>query len=172
MQGRIVDVAPPSDHPVVVYDAARISVRDRLHPLLLVVSSWASACTDREGRSTLPPAEVYGLPSNFEGEWMGEVAESNGVLSIARLGEGVYRGIYRAEGQPLEFVLAMEQPSAVASDGREGPSNLVSFTWQDGRGGRGKGWLLINREDSALMGAFGRGEDHGNYGEWNFIRLE
>lgn len=133
---------------------------------------WATACVEGTGHSSLPPGEAYGVPSNFEGEWMGEVAASSGTLRIDRLADGQYRGVYRAEDLPVMLVLAMEQPAAAAPDGRLGPSNLVSFTWQDGRGGRGKGWLLINREDSALMGAFGRGEDHSNGGEWTFIRLE
>jgi hypothetical protein len=133
---------------------------------------WATACLDREGHSTLPGAEVYPVPSNFEGEWMGEADESSGVLRILPLGGGRYRGIYRAEDQPIQLVLAMEQAMVAVAQGREEPSNLVSFTWQDGRGGRGKGWLLINREDSALIGAYGRGENHSNAGDWTFIRLE
>jgi hypothetical protein len=147
-------------------------VRPSFLPLPAVALLWATACVDHDARSALPPAEAYPLASNFEGEWMGEVATSSGVLSIRRLDERRYRGIYRAEEQPIQLVLSMEQTVASAPDGRQGPSNLVSFTWQDGRGGRGNGWLLINREDSALMGAFGRGDDHGNSGEWTFIRLE
>jgi hypothetical protein len=132
----------------------------------------APACLDREGQSSQPPAEVYAMPSNFEGEWMGEAAASSGLLLISSLGEGRYRGVYRAEDQPMQLVLSIEQIMLPVTNGRLQPSNLVSFTWQDGRGGRGRGWLLINREDSALMGTFGRGEDDSNNGEWTFIRLE
>ena len=140
--------------------------------MLLAVWSSSVSCVERGSHSTLPPAQAFSVPSNFEGEWLGEAAESSGTLRIQRLGEGLYRGVYRAEDQPLSLVLAMEQQQTAGSDGRTLLSNLVSFTWQDGRGGRGKGWLLINREDSALMGAFGRGDDHSNNGEWTFIRLE
>jgi hypothetical protein len=138
----------------------------------LAFASIGAACLDRDGHSPLPPAEVYAVPSNFAGEWMGQAGLSNGLLRISELGEGRYRGIYRAEDQPVQLVLAMEQATAEVGNGPPRASNLVAFTWQDGRGGRGRGWLLINREDSALIGAFGRGEDTSNNGEWTFIRLE
>ena len=56
-------------------------------------------------------------------------------------------------------------------DGQPAPSNLVEFTWQDGHGDRGAGWLLVNREGSALTGTYGRGEGNTDgAGTWTFMK--
>lgn len=122
--------------------------------------------------ASIPPAEAYDMPSDFSGQWIGEVEGEVGTLTIAPLGTGRYRGLYEGEGVAIEYVLLLEQDLVAvgSSSASTMPGNRATFTWQDGRGGRGEGWLLINREDSALTGAFGeRGElDR----PWTFIRVE
>lgn len=118
----------------------------------------------------IPPAEAYDRPVDFAGEWIGEVEGSEGTLTIDSLGPNRYRGVYEVDATPTRYVLALEQTMVPQGDATVG-SNRVTFTWQDGRGGRGDGWLLINREGTALTGEFGEGEGHSG-GSWTFIRLE
>lgn len=98
----------------------------------------------------------------------------SGMLEISALEAGRYRGVFRAENVEVRYILALEQVTAEAGGRAEDGSltNLVRFTWQDGRGGRGHGWLLINAEDSALTGSHGEGESPAGLGEWTFIRVE
>jgi hypothetical protein len=113
------------------------------------------------------------MPSNFAGEWMGEVGAVAGTLQISELGRGRYYGLFHGESEPMRLSLSIDHKMATDATGAPVPSNLVTFIWQDGRGGRGAGWLLINREDSALAGAYGMSEDRSTgLGEWTFIRLE
>jgi hypothetical protein len=130
----------------------------------------ASGCRDDGTEAaSIPPAAAYETPSNFAGEWIGEVEGEVGTLTITSLGTGRYRGLYEGEDIEIDYVLLLEQDLvAVGSDSM--PGNRAVFKWQDGRGGRGEGWLLINREDSALTGAHG---DHGMLDRpWTFIRVE
>jgi len=141
----------------------------RRAPLLAgwaVALALASGCKDDGTQtSTIPPAEAYETPSEFTGEWIGEVDGQVGSLTITPLGPGRYRGLYAAEGVDIEYVLLLQQDLVQLV-----PGNRALFTWQDGRGGRGEGWLLINREDSALTGAFG---ERGLIDRpWTFIRVE
>lgn len=119
-----------------------------------------------------PSADVYEIPSRFEGEWIGEAGPVTGTLRIDELGAGRYYGSFRSDDAVTRYALSMDHVMKPGADGNPRPSNLVTFTWQDGRGDRGVGWLLINREDSALTGAFGRGSEAAGFGEWTFIRLE
>ncbi|MCX4242845.1 hypothetical protein [Paraliomyxa miuraensis] len=121
--------------------------------------------------SSIPPAEAYERPSDFSGEWIGEVEGEVGLLSITSLGQGRYRGLYEGENVAVEYVLLLEQDLVpVGTAGEPIAGNRATFTWQDGHGGRGEGWLLINREDSALTGAFG---ERGLLERpWTFIRVE
>jgi hypothetical protein len=117
--------------------------------------------------SSIPPAAAYETPSDFAGEWIGEVEGQVGTLTITSLGPGRYRGLYEGEDIEIDYVLLLEQ-DLVGNQAM--PGNRTLFTWQDGRGGRGEGWLLINREDSALTGAFG---ERGLLERpWTFIRVE
>ena len=118
---------------------------------------------------SIPPAAAYDAPSDFQGQWLGEVEGEVGTLSITPLGPGRYRGLYEAEAVEIRYVLSMTQDMMPVGE-QSIAANRATFTWQDGHGGRGEGWLLINREDSALTGAFGeRGElDRA----WTFIRVE
>lgn len=138
---------------------------------LALVLVLAPACRDdgTEATASIPPAAAYEAPSNFAGEWIGEVEGQVGTLTITSLGTGRYRGLYEGEDVEIDYVLLLEQDLVAVGSDRM-PGNRAVFTWQDGRGGRGEGWLLINREDSALTGAHG---DHGMLDRpWTFIRVE
>lgn len=124
--------------------------------------------------STVPPAEAYDTPCDFAGQWLGEVEGQVGTLTITPLGSGRYRGLYEGEDVKVEYVLLLEQDlvplAGTTLAGTTIASNRALFKWQDGRGGQGDGWLLINREDSALTGAFG--EKGLLERPWTFIRVE
>lgn len=118
---------------------------------------------------SVPPAAAYDAPSSFAGQWLGEVDGEVGTLTIEPLGPGRYRGLYEGEAVEIDYVLSLTQ-DMVAVGEQEIAANRALFDWQDGRGGRGEGWLLINREDSALTGAFG---ERGQLDRpWTFIRVE
>ncbi|MCA9638282.1 MAG: hypothetical protein KC420_19770, partial [Myxococcales bacterium] len=51
----------------------------------------------------------------------------------------------------LRYVANMIQETAQVGES-EVAANVVRFEWQDGRGGVGSGWLMINKEGSALTG--------------------
>lgn len=148
------------------------SPRRTLAGLLLMVG-MATGCTG--GLATgpsLPPAEAYAAPSDFAGVWVGEIGGKLGTLNVDDLGQGRYYGLFEADAEVVRYVLKLEQGDAPDANGNPAPSNRASFTWQDGRGGRGAGWLLINREDTALTGEFGYGESYGGGGTWAFVRIE
>lgn len=130
----------------------------------------APGCKDDGTQATsIPPAEAYESPSDFSGEWIGEVDGEVGTLTVSPLGPGRYRGLYEGEALAIDYVLLLEQDLVPVGDGTFAGNRAV-FTWQDGHGGRGEGWLLINREDSALTGAFG---ERGLLERpWTFIRVE
>ena len=130
----------------------------------------ATACPNHEGEATHPPPEVYGETTDFSGEWRGEVGDITGMLKIEKMDANRYYANFRGADRPVRYILSLDQiPGELAGDGTA-PSNLCVFTWQDGRGGRGEGWLLINRERSALTGTFGRGEGTTGMGVWTFIK--
>ena len=85
---------------------------------------------------------------------MGEADRTVGTLEISSLGTGRYRGYFHGDDVEAEYVLLLQQDDVSVGD-QAIPGNRATFNWQDGRGGRGEGWMLINREDSALTGAFG-----------------
>jgi hypothetical protein len=130
------------------------------------------ACERKPGAATHPPAEAYDTPSDFAGTWQGEIAGAMGELAIAPLGPGRYRATFVADDQPLRYVMALEQPVVANVAGQAMAGNLALVTWQDGRGGRGKGWVLVNRENSALTGSYGRDDATDGLGEWTFIRVD
>ena len=116
----------------------------------------------------MPPAEVYDDAPVFAGVWEGAVDDVEGTLRLDRISDGTYRGLYRSSALSVEYILKCEQ---TIEDEAGQPTNRLVFTWQDGRGGRGTGWLLINRDSSALTGAFGEGAGHVG-GTWTFLRDE
>ena len=116
----------------------------------------------------MPPAELYEQPPSFIGEWRGAVDEVPGELRITPLGkEGIYRGVYLGEPDVV-YILKLEQ-TVIEDNGQPRLSNRTVFTWQDAHGGRGSGWLLIDRDNAALTGAFGEGDGH-HAGVWSFSR--
>lgn len=119
-----------------------------------VALAVAGCTSDLPGRgSSTPMAESYDKPSDFAGEWVGESDGQLGTLTVRSLGVGRYYGQFVGDDGQARFVLNMQQPLVSSAAGGELlPGNLVQFGWQDGRGGRGDGWMLINPEDSALTG--------------------
>lgn len=103
---------------------------------------------------TAPIAEVYPEgASDFAGEWVGESAGSFGTLKIERLAVDRYYASFASDDGLTRYVCNIRQVAATPEEGgATAPGNLAVFTWQDGRGGRGQGWVLINRENSALTG--------------------
>ena len=135
--------------------------------LLLVLG-----CTEGTRKvETIPPVAGYDAPIQFTGEWLGEFAEITGTLTIKKLDEGRYYGLFSGDREPVQYVLNMDQ-SRTAADAGSVFGNRVLFTWQDGRGGRGGGWVLINREDTALTGEFGFAESSTGAGSLAFIRVQ
>jgi hypothetical protein len=145
----------------------------RIASLLVALSTallTATACPNHEGEATHPPPEVYDVATDFSGEWRGEVADVTGTLKIEKMDERRYYANFRGVDRPVRYILSLDQmPAEIPGDGTA-PSNLCLFTWQDGRGGRGEGWLLINRDRSALTGTFGRGDGTTGMGVWTFIK--
>lgn len=144
------------------------------------VSPWARfvlgatlvvASCDKQQTPDYPDAEVYVPPTPVHGQWRGEVDGIAGTLRVQDLQGSRYYGLFEAGGVGRRYVLNMERLPANGPDGAPAPSNLVRFTWQDGRGDRGDGWLLVNRDGSALTGSFGRGEGNtSGAGDWTFMR--
>jgi hypothetical protein len=109
---------------------------------------------------------------SFVGEWFGEVQGVLGTLVIDELEPLLYRGVFRAEDEPLQYVLLMDRVQAPGPGESLQVTNQILFSWQDGHGARGDGWVLINREDTALSGEFGYDTATVGAGSWTFIRLE
>lgn len=117
-----------------------------------------------------PTAEVYPEgPSDFSGEWVGESSGVFGTLKVRRLAADRYYAQFSSDDGLVRFVCNLRQVRATPGEGGEmTPANLAVFDWQDGRGGRGDGWVLINREDSALSGEI----HYGGLGQWDFVRVD
>jgi hypothetical protein len=142
----------------------------RLH--ILVVALALAACrtdTTETVDPSLPDAEVYDRGSDFAGAWVGKSNGILGTLEVKPLGPGRYYGKFTSDDRLTRFVVNMQQPLVAARTGDQLPGNLVKFTWQDGRGGKGQGWVLINPGDSALTGEIRAG---GEVGAWTFVRRE
>jgi hypothetical protein len=156
-----------------VNSGASIRAESVVHGSRYMLGAWlllALAC-DKTHAPELPPAEVYVPPVDVAGKWRGEVAGVEGMLTVDDLKGLHYRGMFVANGITRRYVMNMQQVEAPYEGGTPAPTNLVKFTWQDGRGDRGEGWLLVNREGSALTGSFGRGDGAtSGAGEWTFVR--
>jgi len=148
----------------------RVRSRARLGRIAALLLALAFAC-DKQHAPELPPAEVYETPVEIVGTWRGEVGGSSGSLEVERLDAQRLRGLFEAASTGRRYVMSMQQVKAPAPDGTLAPSNLVQFTWQDGHGDRGEGWLLVNRDGSALTGSYGHGEGNTDgAGAWTFVR--
>jgi hypothetical protein len=114
---------------------------------------------------------VYETPVAVQGEWRGEVGGLQGTLDLTPLGRDRYRGVFEARGRSILYVLNVVHVRAPAKDGVPTPSNLLRFDWQDGRGDRGAGWLLVNEDGSMITGSFGRGDGNTDgAGQWTMVR--
>ncbi|MFV8748970.1 hypothetical protein ACNOYE_00305 [Nannocystaceae bacterium ST9] len=125
-----------------------------------------------DAMSNYPAASVYELDPEFAGEWAGDVGGSPGTLTIGELDERSYYGSFVTDDGATEYTLLLQHSYVTTSEGGEVASNRATFTWQDGLGSRGKGWLLINREDTAVTGSFGYGQATSGLGDWSFIRFD
>lgn len=138
----------------------------------LTLALVATGCPGAPLEPTHPPAEAYGEPADFSGEWIGEIGDVEGTMRVDALAPGSYYGYFKGEDRPVRYIVSMKQLPDASNASGEATANLCTFTWQDGRGGQGSGWVLINREDSALTGTFGRGRESTGMGVWTFIRFE
>lgn len=127
---------------------------------------------DDEADADYPPASVYEIDPEFAGEWAGDVGGTPGTLTVGELDERSYFGSFVTDDGATEYTLLLQHRYVTTAEGGEVASNLATFTWQDGLGSRGKGWLLINREDTAVTGSFGYGQATSGLGDWSFIRYE
>ena len=149
-----------------------------LHPAsLLLAALLLAGCSAAIGgggdeRTNYPAASVYDIEPEFAGEWAGDVGGAPGTLKIGVLDEHSFFGSFVTDNGGTEYTLLLEHTYVTAEDGSEAPSNRTVFTWQDGLGSRGHGWLLINREDTALTGSFGYGAATEGLGGWSFVRGE
>jgi len=116
----------------------------------------------------VPAAEVYANESEFRGRWLGESDDTLGFLEIQALGGGRFYGRFSADDQLSKYVANMTQET-VALDGVETLANVLRFTWQDGRGGIGAGWLMVDEDSSALTGELAYG-DSSRSGRLAFVR--
>ena len=127
----------------------------------------AAGCAEDGGATRPPDPAFFGDEARFVGEWFGEVDGRPGTLTVEALGGGRLRGLFESDDRATMLVLLVE-----ARPGPQGTPNVVPFAWQDGRGGRGRGWLRINREGNALDGAHGFDERVDGAGAWLFVRVE
>lgn len=145
-----------------------------VHRLLFTAALVLAACKTTSGEPTdptAPVAEAYDHGSDFAGAWVGESNGVLGLLEVRSLGPGRYYGKFTSDDNLTRFVVNMRQPLVAVREGAAAPlpGNLVQFTWQDGRGGKGQGWVLINPGDSALAGEIHAG---GESGPWTFVRRD
>lgn len=146
--------------------------------LLLMASTVQSGCLGNGGGSvavqgsSYPPASVYDIDPEFSGDWVGDIGGTPGTLTIGELDERSFFGSFVTDDGSTEYTLLLEHTYVETEEGGEVPSNRTTFTWQNGLGSRGKGWLLINGEDTALTGSFGFGVATTGLGDWSFERLD
>ncbi len=129
------------------------------------------AC-DREGGSQAiyPEAEPYEAAAGFVGTWRGRVGEYEGQLRVGELSQGRYFGNFAAADGRLELALLMDQSLVTSDAGATLPSNRALFTWQDGAGNRGHGWLKIASKGDALSGSSGELESIDGWA-WQLSRV-
>lgn len=145
---------------------------------LLATLALGLGCPKRGGQtgtpqsSNYPPASVYEIDPEFAGEWVGDVDGFQGTLRIGELDDRSFFGSFVTDDGVIEYTLLLEHTYVETDEGGEAPSNRTTFTWQDGLGSRGKGWLLVNREDTALTGSFGYGVATMGLGQWSFERVD
>ena len=115
-----------------------------------------AACGPSSSSLVVPAAEAYEQASEFPGRWRGESDDTLGFLEIEALGGGRYYGRFTSDDTLTKYVANMTQETVLRDDASV-PANLLRFTWQDGRGGVGSGWLMIDEGSRALTGELGYG---------------
>jgi len=153
---------------------AAVVSTDAVHRLPIALAALALVACKTASGGTVDPShpvpEAYDRGSNFAGAWVGESNHVLGTLEVRSLGPGRYYGKFTSDDKLTKFVCNMKQPLVTLADNTSQlPGNLVEFTWQDGRGGQGAGWVLINPADSALAGEIQAG---GESGPWTFVRRD
>ena len=135
-------------------------------------ASLGLSCTpQRWSDGAIPDIVAYPGVVEFDGKWLGDVAGEAGELRLERLRPGTLGGNFIGVDPSVQYALVATR-AAVSEDGVPGerPGNRLIFEWQDGRSGRGRGWLLISREGDALTGEFGFGDSAIGGGTWSFER--
>lgn len=149
---------------------AALPGRRRFVMRLFVLTCWPQvACYPANAGPSHPPPEVYELPIDFSGRWRGEVDGTAGTVQIDRLSDGKYYGNFRGNAGK-RYILSLVQERVDLEQTDLELANVCAFTWIDGRGSEGRGWLLINREDTTITGTFGRGGSTSGMGVWTFVR--
>lgn len=169
--------SPSRTQPARKRETGRWLASVRVTPLLLACllacpGTTGSSTTGASLQTNYPPASVYEVDPLFTGEWTGDVDGLPGTLTIGELDERSFFGSFVTADRSTEYTLLLEHSYVETEEGGEAPSNRTIFTWQDGLGSRGKGWLLINREDTALTGSFGYGVATEGLGQWSFVRVQ
>lgn len=147
--------------------------------LALGLTLVSGACdTTAVVQAEYPDAVSYAYEPHFVGRWSGRVGGSDGspgtpgTLELGKLRERKLFGSFKSADGRTEYVLLLDHSMVMSATGGDVPSNRLTFTWQDGRGSRGLGWLLINREETALTGSFGYGETTSGLGTWTLTRAD
>ena len=142
-------------------------------PALFVVCAAALlACdptTTTGGRAVYPDAEAYSAAPVFEGSWRGRISDWEGELLVGELSARKYFGNFSSAVGNKEIAVLFEQSVAVNANGASLPSNRLVFTWQDGQGQRGKGWVKIDEAGRRLEGSAGFNESIEGQ-RWSFER--
>ena len=142
-------------------------------PRTLALALGVTLACDRRGGGKVavyPDALAFDHAPHFVGSWSGTAAGVQGRLTIGELDELRYSGQFEGNGSSVRYILLMDQSLAASESHGAVPSNRVVFTWQDGAGGRGKGWLLINREGTRLTGSSGYVSATEGHGQWALER--
>ncbi len=125
--------------------------------LVLVLLGAGLQCGPSGSSLVVPAAEAYAETSEFPGRWRGESDDSLGFLEIEALGEVRYYGRFSSDDTLTKYVANMTQETVLLGD-ESVPANVLRFTWQDGRGGVGSGWLMIDEGSRALTGELNYGD--------------
>jgi hypothetical protein len=134
------------------------------------VALLVTGCPRAAGSAAVyPPAVPHDVDEEFPGTWKGTVENLSGVLEIGELGEGEYSAHFEDEFETIEFTLLLER-TVVENGTALAPSNLSKFRWQDGEGGRGLGWLLVDADGRHLTGSSGYLDATDGHAAWTFTR--
>ena len=130
------------------------------------------ACDEGGGVTVqYPEAKSFAEPPIFVGAWKGTLGDFRGELQIGELSPREYFGNFDVGDGRHDVALLMEQSIVQSSSGGALPSNRILFTWQNGMGERGRGYLLIDESSTRLRGASGEGGAIEGM-KWDFTRVD